>query len=151
MIGITESGGTTLQLRRIIAAPREAVFDAWTEPELLRQWFGPPGGSAPRADMDVRVGGEYRIEMRTDAGTCHVYGTYLEVERPARLVYTFCWEGLPVAIADTQVTVELHVRGAATEVVLTHQRQPNAAAREFHAWGWSHCLTGLVGLFDELG
>jgi uncharacterized protein YndB with AHSA1/START domain len=151
MTAAVDSGGTTLQLKRIVPAPREAVFAAWTEPELFRQWFGPPGGSTQRAEMDVRVGGAYRIEMRTEAGTSHLYGTYLEVEHPSRLVYTFCWDDLPMAIADTRVTVEFRTREGATEVVLTHQRQPSRDAYEFHAWGWSHCLAGLVARFEDAG
>jgi uncharacterized protein YndB with AHSA1/START domain len=149
--GAPESAGTTLQVRRIVAAPRDAVFAAWTDPELFRQWFGPPGGSTTGAHMDVRVGGAYRIDMETDAGAFHLHGTYLEVERPARLVYTFCWEGLPVHIGDTQVTVDFRVRDGATEVVLTHERQPDRDARDFHAWGWSYTLERLADLLGSGG
>ena len=139
--------GTTLQLRRTIPASREAVFRAWTDPDVFRQWFGAPGGSTLNADMDVRVGGHYRIDMESAAGTGSVFGEYLEVMRPERLVYTFCWDALPLPIPDTQVTVEFHERGEETEVVITHERQPSRSVSEFHEWGWDGSLEKLAGLF----
>jgi len=144
-------GGTTLHLRRTVPASREAVFSAWTDPDSVRRWFGAPDTSIPRADLDVRVGGDYRIEMESPLGTASVFGTYIEVERPERLVYTFCWEGLPAPIAETQVTVEFHDRGAATEVVLTHERQPSRAAHEWHRWGWTHSLERFADLLERTG
>ena len=144
-------GGTTLHLRRTVPASREAVFSAWTDPDSVRRWFGAPDTSIPRADLDVRVGGDYRIEMESPLGTASVFGTYIEVERPERLVYTFCWEGLPAPIAETQVTVEFHDRGAATEVVLTHERQPSRAVHEWHRWGWTHSLERFADLLERSG
>jgi uncharacterized protein YndB with AHSA1/START domain len=141
--------GTTLQVRRTIPAPQDAVFRAWTDPDVFRRWFGAPGGSTLHADMDVRVGGRYRIDMESSAGAGSVFGEYLEVKRPERLVYSFCWDGLPVAIADTRVTVEFHERGAETEVVITHERQPSRGVSEFHEWGWDGSLEKLAELFGK--
>jgi uncharacterized protein YndB with AHSA1/START domain len=146
---MTDPARTTLQVTRVVPAPRDAVYAAWTEPDLFRQWFGPPGGVTPRAEMDVRAGGTYRIEWQTARGTAHLHGTYLDVEAPERLVYTFCWDGLPIAITDTRVTVEFRARGAATEVVLTHERQPSRDVHDFHAWGWSQSLTRLQALLQD--
>ena len=136
--------GTTLQLSRTIPASREAVFRAWTDPDVFRQWFGARGGSTLQAEMDVRVGGSYRIDMESSMGTGSVFGEYLAVEPPERLVYSFCLDRLPVAIPDTQVTVEFHDRGAATEVVITHERQPSRSVSEFHEWGWDGSLERLA-------
>jgi uncharacterized protein YndB with AHSA1/START domain len=138
---------TTLQLRRTIPASREAVFHAWTDPDVFRQWFGPRGGATVQADMDVRPGGNYRIDMEYSMGTSSVFGEYLEVKAPERLVYTFCWDGLPLAIPETQVTVEFLDRGPATEVVITHERQPSRSVSEFHEWGWDGSLARLAELF----
>jgi uncharacterized protein YndB with AHSA1/START domain len=140
---------TTLQLRRTVAATREEVFRAWTDPDWLRQWFGSRDTSIPRADLDLRVGGEYRIELTSPEGSGCLYGEYVEVKRPERLVYTFCWEGLPVAIADTLVTVELLDRDGATEVVVTHERQPSRGVREFHERGWTISLERLAELLGR--
>jgi uncharacterized protein YndB with AHSA1/START domain len=136
--------GTTLQVRRTIPASRDAVFRAWTDPDVFSQWFGARGASTVNADMDVRVGGHYRIDMESSVGSGAVFGEYLEVKRPERLVYSFSWDGLPVAIPETQVTVEFLDRGVATEVVITHDRQPNQSVAEFHEWGWDGSLEKLA-------
>jgi uncharacterized protein YndB with AHSA1/START domain len=140
--------GTTLQVRRTIAASRETIFRAWTDPEWFSQWFGSPEGSTEPLELDVRVGGRYRIEVSSSRGAGCLYGEYLEVKRPERLVYTFCWEGLPVHIPATQVTVEFHDLGTATEIVLTHERQPSRTVREFHEGGWTMSLTRLAELLE---
>jgi uncharacterized protein YndB with AHSA1/START domain len=140
--------GTAVQLRRRIEAPRDAVYRAWTDPSWFRRWFGPRDVSIPHLDLDVRVGGKYRVELESAQGTAYLFGTYLEVQRPARLAYTFCWGGAAREIAETRVTVEFHERGAETEVVITHERQPSPAVREFHESGWTVSLGRLAELID---
>ena len=90
------------------------------------------------------------VEFETLEGTSHLFGTYLEVSRPERLVYTFCWRGPPGEIPETQVTVEFHERGVATEIVITHERQPSSRVQEFHAWGWIVSLDRLSELLDRV-
>src|SRR5687768_8193997 len=90
------SGGTVLRVERTFRAPREEVFDAWLEPELLRQWLTGPGGTSPHAEVDARIGGEFRISMTSrvgelfalipgQTGVVHMVGRYLEIARPERL------------------------------------------------------------------
>jgi len=75
-------------------APRERVFDAWVRPEILEQWFAPEGCTMHVERMDVRPGGGFHWAIRNPAfGDCWTIGTYLEVVRPERIVYTW-------AIAD---------------------------------------------------
>lgn len=85
---------TTLHLTRTFAAPRAAVFRAWTDPERLKQWWGPPGYATPAVELDLRVGGRYRIGMRKlpDGDVFYLSGVYQEVRPPERLVYTWRWE-----------------------------------------------------------
>jgi glutathione S-transferase len=133
-----------VQVRRVIAAPREEVFRAWTDPELFRQWFRPTGGSSPSAEMDVRVGGRYRVAMKPPGLLYHAFGEYLEVHRPERLVFTLGWESVPlVELTDSVVTVELAERGDGTEVVITHERLPTRPLRGLHRGGWRSCLRKL--------
>jgi uncharacterized protein YndB with AHSA1/START domain len=141
--------GTTLQLRRTIAASREAVFRAWTDPDWFRQWFGPRDVSIPHVDLDVRVDGDYRVDFESAQGTAYLFGKYLEVKRPERIVYTFCWGGAASEIAETVVSVDFHERGSETEVVITHERQPSPAAREFHEMGWTVSLERLAELLER--
>ncbi len=135
----------TLNLKRTFKAPREKVFRAWTDPEELKKWWGPEGYSTPSAEVDLRVGGKYRFGMMKlpDGEIFYLSGTYREVRPPERLVYTWLWEGNPER-GETLVTVEFRDLGAATEVILTHERFPNEKVRDDHNKGWNGC-------FDRLG
>ena len=89
-----------LRLTRRFNAPRERVFDAWTDPELLRRWWAAgPDWDTPEAEVDLRPGGRYRLSMRNpQSGDVHtVGGEYTEISRPARLAYTWQWEDMPGA------------------------------------------------------
>ena len=136
---------TTLQLTRTFAAPREKVFRAWTDPEEVKKWFHPPGYETPSAEIDLRVGGKYRFGMRKlpDGEVFYLSGSYREVRRPERLVYTWQWEAEP-ELGDTLVTVQFHDRGGSTEVVLTHELFPTEKARQEHERGWSGGLDNLA-------
>jgi uncharacterized protein YndB with AHSA1/START domain len=134
-----------LELRRVLPAPAEAVFDAWTRPELMMQWFAPTSMTTPAASVDLREGGAYRVEMEGPDGTRYVAtGTYLEIVPARRLVFTWGWDGPDRR--ETLVTVELHERGEETELVLRHERFASSADRDSHREGWSGALEKLAGL-----
>ncbi|HYQ39682.1 MAG TPA: SRPBCC domain-containing protein [Pseudomonas sp.] len=81
---------------RRFAVPRERLFQAWTEPAQLAQWWGPHGFSSPCCELDVRPGGRYRIVMRGPDGSEYVVsGVYREVQAPRRLVLTDDCSGHP--------------------------------------------------------
>lgn len=134
----------TLRLTRRFSAPREQVFDAWTTPEALSRWFAPSDDfTTSVAELDLRVGGRYRITMRSPDGEEHtVHGVYREIVRPGRLVFTWAWISWPEA-KDSLVTVELHDRDGETELVLTHGQLTDEESREKHEEGWSGCLARL--------
>ena len=90
-----------LELEHRYAAPRERVFDAWTNPEVLKRWWAAaPTWDTPLAEVDAREGGSYRLSMRTDQGDVHtVHGTFTEVSVPERLAYTWSWDEGPEAAA----------------------------------------------------
>jgi uncharacterized protein YndB with AHSA1/START domain len=148
-----------VQITRHYPAPRDRVFRAWTDPALFRRWFTPVDGTSPSAEMNVQPGGRYRIEMKPPpelAPTTYVVGTYLEVEPPERLVYTFVWEQLPpderlaevgldgLDELESRVTVEFRDLGEATEVCVTHERLDTADLRAFHRWGWRSSMDKLA-------
>jgi uncharacterized protein YndB with AHSA1/START domain len=86
----------TVTSRRKFEAPIELVFDALTEPEHLRVWF--PADDAPLhvCETDLRVGGSYHFAWYAPGGVeCSFRGTYLEIERPTRIVATWLYEGWP--------------------------------------------------------
>jgi uncharacterized protein YndB with AHSA1/START domain len=100
----------------------------------------------PSAEVDLRVGGKYRIEMEAPDGAKHAaHGTYRVIEPPSKLVYSWGWESGPET--DTLVTVEFNERGAATEVVLKHERLTTAESRDRHTQGWNGCLDKLATLY----
>jgi uncharacterized protein YndB with AHSA1/START domain len=99
-------GDHTLTLTRWIAAPRDRVWRAWTDPSELAQWWGPHGYTNPTVETDVRADGEYRIIMRSpEAVDLPMGGHYLEVEPPHRLVFT---DEVTDAPADWQTKLDEH-------------------------------------------
>jgi uncharacterized protein YndB with AHSA1/START domain len=128
----------TLRLSRRFSAPREKVFRAWTQPEALKKWWCPGGWAPAEIEVDLRVGGSYRIGMRRLPGGSPVYvrGEFLEVRPPERLVYTWRWDGALAGLRETRVTVEFLDAGEATEVVLTHEHFPDPQAWHQHRHGW---------------
>lgn len=133
----------TLVVRRRINASREKLFAAWTQPALLVRWWGPQGVACPAAEIDLRVGGSYRIANQfPDGQTIWIGGIFEVIEPPHRLAYTWKLESQDGPVE--RVTVCFEARGTATEVVVTHERIPDEAARIGHERGWIGCLDGLA-------
>ena len=140
---------TSLTVRRTFAAARERVFRAWTDPAALRGWYCPLELSVAAAEVDLRVGGAYRIAMQPPQGDPHVVvGTYREIAPPERLVFTWRWEG--GAMEETLVTVEFHDLNGRTEVVLVHELFPAPETRDLHLEGWTSCLDHLATYLPHL-
>ena len=146
MVTRTEAMDETLEVRRTFAVPRQRVFEAWTRPEELRRWAGPGEMDTPLAEVDLRVGGRYRLHMKGPDGAEHrVHGTYREIDPPRRLVYTWSWETNP-DVTDSVVSVEFHDRDGSCEVVLRHEKLPSQDSRDRHRLGWTACLEKLEGV-----
>ncbi len=135
-----------LVVRRTINAAPARVFAAWTEPEQLRQWWGPRPVTCSAAEIDLRVGGRYRIGNRLpDGSELIIAGEFEIVEPPVRLVYT--WELEQKSKQRSRVTVRFEPRGDATEVVIVHERIDSEETRADHEQGWNGCLANLVEFF----
>jgi uncharacterized protein YndB with AHSA1/START domain len=133
----------TLIVRRTIRASTERLFDAWTQPEQLKKWWGPASVECIDAKVDLRVGGCYRIANRfPDGRVLWIAGEFESIERSKRLVYT--WRLESTDGPPERVTVTFEPRGSETEVVVTHERIPTKAMRDMHEQGWSGCLDGLA-------
>jgi glutathione S-transferase len=143
-----------LQQSRFIRAPRETVFDAFTDETLLRQWHCPRGLSVPHSRSDARAGGAWQLQMQArDGSRFAVGGVYREVKRPERLVYTWAWQGenSPMGGIETLVEVDFLERDGGTELRLRHSGFPAAAAGDAHAAGWRSTLNRLVDTVDARG
>ena len=137
----------TLRVTRLIKAPRERVFAAWTTPADLLKWLGPETCRATSAKLDLREGGRYQYQIKSDQGDLQVNGTFREVKPPSRLDYTWAWSGNPaMEFGETLVTVEFIDRNGATEVQLTHDKLPDAEQRDGHNHGWNGSLDKLEAL-----
>jgi uncharacterized protein YndB with AHSA1/START domain len=133
----------TLVVRRRINAGREKLFAAWTQPSLLVRWWGPQGVACLTAEIDLRVGGSYRIANQFPDGTVvWIAGIFEVIEPPDRLAYTWKLESHDGPVE--RVTVCFEARGAATEVIVTHERIADEATRTSHEHGWIGCLDSLV-------
>ena len=142
------SDDTTLRIERLIDAAPEAVFRAWTTREAMEQWYRDGAQFTARVtELDVRVGGRYRIEFGPDGHEPFVeYGEYLEVEPPHRLVMTETLEGVESPWAATRVTVELQEEDGKTRFTLTHENFPSVAHRDAAAGGWPGFLDRIEAL-----
>src|ERR1700686_1972738 len=118
-----EKLAATLVVRRRIHATPEKLFAAWTQAQHLVPWWGPQGVACPAAEIDLRVGGSYRIANRFPDGTLlWIAGVFEVIEPPHRLTYTWSLESQKGSVERVTVCFEAH--GASTEVVVTHERIP---------------------------
>jgi uncharacterized protein YndB with AHSA1/START domain len=102
--------------------------------------------------MTSRVGELFARLPGQDSEYVHMVGRYLEITPPERLVFTMGWEDFPTVHMNreaTTVTVEFHELDGETEVVLTHERQPNRRIRVFHRFGWKGSLRKLGALLES--
>jgi len=131
-----------LRLERTFDAPRDLVFQAWTDPAHLSKWWGPEYVEITHCEMDVRVGGGYRTCMADKDGEEHwTRGDYLEIDPPSKLVFTWCWEidGDPNNTTNvTQVAITLNeTDNSKTNLVMIHSGFDTEDGRNSHNSGWT--------------
>jgi len=135
----------SLTLTREYAASPERIWRAWTDAKALSEWWGPePGGAVSVAALDVRVGGRFRICFGGADGNAHeCAGTYQEVARPSKLVFTWSWPRTTPE-RESLVTILFKAKGRGTELVFRHERFFDEKARDGHERGWSGTLEKLA-------
>jgi uncharacterized protein YndB with AHSA1/START domain len=143
------AGRPSLTLTRRLNATCERVYAAWADAEKLAQWFGPaqvkPG--TVKADMDVRVGGRYRISFENGKGEYfEVGGVYREVVPNQRLVFSWAWHSTPER--ESLVTVQLKPDGAGTLLTFHHEQFFDQTARNNHERGRIELLGKLEHYLD---
>jgi uncharacterized protein YndB with AHSA1/START domain len=139
-----DSAELTLEMKRVIPAPRLVVFAAFSDPAKLAKWWGPKGFTVASLDFDARLGASYRIEMQPPEGDgFYLTGKFREVDPPVRLAFSFVYEDPAPDDVDTLVGLSFRDLGESTEVVFTQGPFKTAARLGLHRDGWSDSLDKL--------
>jgi uncharacterized protein YndB with AHSA1/START domain len=138
----------SLTLQRRINAKPAKIYAAWTEPSQIVKWMHPNNNDVIHAEMDVRVGGRFRIIMRTPEGEEHdVSGIFQEVVPDEKLVYTWAWRSTPERESLVTFTLRGEDGGERTLLTLKHEQFADEAARVDHEGGWNQVLDELSRQF----
>lgn len=131
----------SLAVSRTIAAPASKVFEAWLDPQMIANFMRPmPDMPAPRVKNDPVEGGRFDIVMKAGEDEIPHAGTYREISRFSRLVFT--WES-PFSIEGSTVTLDFDEVDGKTNVTLTHVKFPSEESRDNHNGGWINILASL--------
>ncbi len=146
---ITAHGDREIVVTRVFDAPRRMVFDAYTKPELLKQWLlGPDGWSMPVCEIDLRAGGKYRYVWRNDSNgrEMGMGGIYREVVAPERIVVTEVFDEAwyPGEAVDTITLVEQDGKTTLTQTILYNSRETRDAVMK------SPMQYGMAMSYDKL-
>ncbi|MCK7614936.1 SRPBCC family protein [Roseibium sediminicola] len=141
---------TVLQTR-VLNSSTGRAWDAWTKPELMKQWFCPLGMKAIEVEADFRLGGTFRIVMDASGAAMRpppevgdhltAYGSYQRIEPPHELAFSWAWEGRE---ETSRVTITMTPKGDKTVLVLEHDGLMDEASRIFHENGWTPTLENLA-------
>lgn len=144
-----------VELRHHYQATPEQVFEAWSNPEALGQWFGPHSHNCKIEKFDFTEGGEYQIRMipiekdkdpdctgdTSKDSICA--GTFVQIQAPNKIVMSFTWIENAGNIGDTLLTIDILDRDGGTDVVLLHEKLPDEELRKAHQGGWQGSLECL--------
>ena len=135
-----------LVVTRVFDAPRPLVYAAWTEPDRLTRWWGPRGFTVVFSEVDARVGGAWRVRMRSPEGDEHTSGgVYREITPPERLVFTHAWEGCEDGEPghETLVTITFAEDAGKTRMTFRQAVFATSSSRDSHEEGWSSAFEVL--------
>jgi uncharacterized protein YndB with AHSA1/START domain len=138
------TAGHTLRIERTFRAPAARVFDAFTNPDVMRRWWqAEHHWETASAEVDLRVGGAVRVVMRDPAADAEYGGggRYTEIDPPRRLAFTWLWDGDTTRML---IEIDFEERDGVTVVRLTHSGLWDEDAVCDHDDGWSNA-------FDNLG
>ncbi|MBK9415966.1 MAG: SRPBCC domain-containing protein [Flavobacteriales bacterium] len=143
-----------IRITRVIDAPRDLVWKAWTTPAMLVHWFGCAAFSTVDAQVDLREGGNWRVVLRTpDGEDIPSYGIYMAVRPIGHLAFTHQWEKQPVEVNPahhrTLVTVDLHEEGGQTRLEFRQTGLASEASRDSHIGGWCDSMDALAARVER--
>ena len=142
---IDAAGGPQVRIERVLPAPIEVVFEAWTDPARMAEWLSPVGHA--EVEVDPRVMGRFKVSMIGETTRIEHTGEYLVVNPPNELSFT--WQSLYTGSEPSVVTVLFEAEGDETRIVLTHSRLPESQVHP-HTLGWEAMIMRLAGLLDRM-
>jgi len=139
-----------LSLERHYPVAPQKVWRAWTDPQALKKWWCPaPGERVSAAELDVRVGGRYRILFGGPEGTQHeVAGTYQEVVPNRKLAFTWSWPRTTPE-RESLVTILFKESRGGTQLDFRHAQFFDESVRDAHQRGWQPILDKLAEFLKE--
>jgi len=153
---MTEQNNRELKLERIIDAPRELVFQAWTDPKYLANWWGPRDFTNPVCEVEAKEGGALHIEMQgSDGGVIPCHGIFIEIKEPEKLVFT------TTAFADADGNPQLENKNTVTfeefegktkltvHVVVMKATPTVEAPLSTMESGWNESLDKLIDMLHD--
>jgi uncharacterized protein YndB with AHSA1/START domain len=139
-----------LALERHYAVPPAKVYRAWTQPEAIKRWWGPAGhATVSLAELDVRVGGRFRIVFGPGGTENEVRGVYKEVVANRKLVFTWTWPN-STPERESLVTLRFLAANGGTTLDFRHEQLFDETVRDNHTRGWTESL-GKLEAFLESG
>lgn len=148
MTVLAGSAPAALELSRWFEASADEVFEAFTNPDLLRQWWGPRDFVIEEIVFPAVAGESYRVRLRAPDGSRYAHvGRFHEVVRPARLSYSWRWIEGPLQRGETLVELSFHAERGGTRVELRHSRFADVASRDAHR-GWPDSFERLGQWLD---
>jgi uncharacterized protein YndB with AHSA1/START domain len=139
-----------VRMTRVFDAPRRLVFEAWTRPEHVKNWWGRRGSTLSVCEIDVRPGGAWRYVIREADGQEHPFhGVYHEVDAPRRLVHTFIYDVPPYNEVEAVSTVTFDEHDGKTTLTEV-TRYPTTEARDGHLPGMEEAAAETLDRLDEV-
>jgi uncharacterized protein YndB with AHSA1/START domain len=136
-----------LVLKKSFNAPVEKVFEAWSNPEIMKLWFKPNAKWQTKTNNTFKIGGSYNHAMISEDGNTSYdhFGEYKEIVPNQKIFFTWSSQ----AVQNTLVTVELEEVNGRTNLTLTHNLFPTEEEKGKHNQGWEECLKNLENHFSQ--
>ena len=141
------SSPVDLTFKRRIPGPPDEVFDAWTQPDVMREWLAPGDNEVIEVTTEVRKGGRFRLRSVAPDGTLHtIDGTYRELEPGRRIVMTWSYSGPVELLCNMETLLEVDFaptyRGE-TAMTVSQTRITTPEAAKAYGDGWPTCFAKL--------
>jgi uncharacterized protein YndB with AHSA1/START domain len=147
----TKPADRILTITRVFDAPVDLVWRCWTEDAHLKKWSAPRGFTIPQSEGDLRVGGKWRVVMRTPEGQeLGLGGVYREIVPNKLLVMTHVWDEEAGSGVESIVTVRFEDLGSRTKVTFEQTGFVSDESRKGHEEGWGECFDILAELLATM-